>query len=1826
MKKRGVGITLLVVILFLFLSVGNYKGICNAFPTGNILFVDSTWVPDEENNKYNCIQAAINNAHNGDIVYVFDGTYNENLFIYKSIQLIGESNVMLNGIGNSNAIYIITNDVLVTNFTITNGALSGIQIDGSLGGCNAMVKNCRISGNGKQGILLHNTNSNKLINCSIENNPTGIKGEHSYNNTVLNSEIYGGEWGIVFDNCNNSSVEYSLLYNHENKAVNVSCSHDITVRGCKLRENFCGIRLRNSISISIEECNIIENIVGLAIDGSSDNTITNCDILDNKGYGIYISDFVFPSLNNLIHHNNIIGNGENAYDECGNIWNTSIGNYWGDYTGTDADGDGMGDEAYPIYGGSEDDRPLIYQITTPSLFVWVDDDYNVATPGWKIDHFDDVQEAIDNLSEGGKCYVYPGSYNGCAIEKGITLIGEHGAVINSDNDGIFINADNVDVRGFSISANNNGIKIQNSNNANIIDCNAGYGIFGLYAVNSFNCNIENSSFYENIKGIYLFNSAGLKISGNAIYNNSYFGIEISHGSTNNQISDCHIENNGNYGTYITQNSNGNMIYHNNFINNTAYDICSNEWGSAYDYVLGNYWSDYGGADTNMDGMGDTAYLINGGEMDAYPLICPIENPPSFVWVNPLFSELFPGWGLDHFISISEAVGIVNEGGDCFVFPGTYKENIMINKKLTLSGARKKDTIVEGNGMAAFTVMGNDVEIHDFGIRNCWNDVGLSILGSNAGIFDCDVYDNYYGIYVHAVNATVEDCIIRDNSFTGVTADSMQHSEIKNCSIYGNNNGMVFSYSLYNVIRDNNVSGNSVHGLKLQEFSNNNTILYNSFENNIYGLYANQSLDNDIYLNNFLNNTVHAYDSGMDNWDSGSIGNYWDDQEFEDNDFNGIGDSSYNIPGGINVDHYPLIRMVGLPVAYFTYIPSGGIDTWTEISFVDMSVDLDGNIVSWTWDFGDGNTTIINEINEKANKWALICVSANDLLYPNSDGFPAQGLQAYYTLKAHGYRDDHIIFMLWHDNDNNISIYGGHNDLLGPPPQIGGPNIPPQIDYSHASSLPEGVNNWYELLHYKINVLASSVGPNDDILIYLVNHGNYSDETNKAVFCFEDGSSDLPEDIFDSWVDTINCKRLTILVDTCYSGDFIDASSDPGFDSGIDNETNRILISESGHCAGWSYTSSTEDNWAGSFFFHPFFEKIDEGKSIREAYDYAVSYIPSGEIKNVSELQDSQLIDNMGDSNAYTFLPSEGQNPYKIFHSYSDDGIYNVTLEIIDNDGNNGTVSHEIHVANVPPIANFSWIPPDPTDMDTVHFIDNSDDPDGFVVNWSWNFGDGNISYGDNTTHTYAGSDTYIVTLTVKDDDGDSSTIQKEIFVANDPPVANFSYSPLTPSTADIIHFNDTSIDADGVVVNWTWNFGDGNISYVQNPGHSYADNGTYAVILIVIDNDNGIDSVTKHINISNVPPVAGYSFSPSSPKDVDVIHFSDESYDTDGSVVLWYWEFGDGQTSTAQNPIHTYSDDGTYMINLTVTDDDGASGTITYNVFVRNAPPMADFYYVPPSPYDLDNVSFYDSSGDADGHIVSYSWEFGDGNTSDEKNPLHMYTNNGIYTVKLTVTDDDGASTTVSHSILIANLPPVADFSYSPENNITDLDEILFTDNSSDSDGSIANYTWDFGDGNYSYEQNPTHKYADNGVYTVTLMVTDNDGSSISIAKEMEVLNAKPIAKFSYKPEKPQERKYISFEDLSTDADGIIVNATWNFGDGFVQEDGKLLSHKYNKKGDYIVTLTVTDDDGESSSTRTTITVKAKEETSGFDFVMLVAAVGILFIMWKSKRGIWRKR
>lgn len=291
----------------------------------------------------------------------------------------------------------------------------------------------------------------------------------------------------------------------------------------------------------------------------------------------------------------------------------------------------------------------------------------------------------------------------------------------------------------------------------------------------------------------------------------------------------------------------------------------------------------------------------------------------------------------------------------------------------------------------------------------------------------------------------------------------------------------------------------------------------------------------------------------------------------------------------------------------------------------------------------------------------------------------------------------------------------------------------------------------------------------------------------------------------------------------------------------------------------------------------------------------------------------------------------------------------------------------------------------------------------------------------------------------------------------------------------------------------------------------------------------------------------------------------------------------DGNSTLTNLPI------GSHKVMVYANDTSGNQGFSQENQFTAvNRPPEASFTESATTVPTGTTITFNASSSyDLDGYVVEYAWDLGDGTSGTNIITGHAYTENGTYTVTLTVTDNDGATAIAATNITVLNRNPVASFTESGETVPTGTVISFNASASFDPDGSIVAYTWDFGDSNAGSGILVDHSYPDNGVYNVTLTVTDNDEAS-SVAWALKtVLNRPPVANFSETAETIYVGEYISFNaSPSYDPDGTIAVYYWDFGDG-TNGTGILIDHGYGHSGTYTVALTVTDDDGASTSTST---------------------------------------
>lgn len=313
-------------------------------------------------------------------------------------------------------------------------------------------------------------------------------------------------------------------------------------------------------------------------------------------------------------------------------------------------------------------------------------------------------------------------------------------------------------------------------------------------------------------------------------------------------------------------------------------------------------------------------------------------------------------------------------------------------------------------------------------------------------------------------------------------------------------------------------------------------------------------------------------------------------------------------------------------------------------------------------------------------------------------------------------------------------------------------------------------------------------------------------------------------------------------------------------------------------------------------------------------------------------------------------------------------------------------------------------------------------------------------------------------------------------------------------------------------------------------------------------------------------------------------------------ITSWDWDFGDGNTSTEQDPIHTYADAGTYYVCLTIESaDSGVSCTDTYcmDVVVGGGGGndcLADFYHTIDSiggNYTV--IQFHDLSTPV-GSIDSWFWDFGDGATSTEQNPVHAYNISGYADVCLTITSDSGSCT--STECMVVQIPGggggdcQADFYYIEDSTANLI--VQFFDQSI-SANPITSWSWAFGDGSGSNEQNPEHIYGNQGTYYVCLTIeSEYAGSMCTDTYCMDVIVSgggnQCMADFYYTYDSvPGNISVVFFHDMSVPV-GLIDTWYWDFGDGTTSAEQNPV-HTFNAAGAYNVCLTITTDSISCTST-----------------------------------------
>ncbi|MCP4216618.1 MAG: PKD domain-containing protein [bacterium] len=573
--------------------------------------------------------------------------------------------------------------------------------------------------------------------------------------------------------------------------------------------------------------------------------------------------------------------------------------------------------------------------------------------------------------------------------------------------------------------------------------------------------------------------------------------------------------------------------------------------------------------------------------------------------------------------------------------------------------------------------------------------------------------------------------------------------------------------------------------------------------------------------------------------------------------------------------------------------------------------------------------------------------------------------------------------------------------------------------------------------------------------------------------------------------------------------------------------------------------------------------------------------------NASASTDS---DGSIESYSWDFGDGKSGSGVKPSHRYEETGKYNVQLIVRDNDGLTDDQSNSVTVdeEGVPDFELHATLTNADVGEEITFYVTDLED-DGSITKTEWDFGDGTTALGERVTYSYTSVGIFLVTFTATDNDGNTKSDIMEITISSgNSPTAGFSYSPDSIDVGETVTFDASeSSDTGGTIVGYAWDMGDGtNLSGVLIT-HEYSEAGTFLVQLTVTDDMGNTGVKSETIQVGAGLPNAVISITPTGEVAVgETVTFNGSGSSDNGSITDYEWDFGDQTSRSGVLVTHEYTQPGTYLTQLTVTDDSGNTASASQAVVVSTGQnPVATFTVSPTTPQAGESVTFNASASTYNGPEPTYHWNFGDSQSGSGEITTHIYTAANSYSVTLTITDSANNQGRFTQIVDVSNgEDPVASLSINPTSgNINDT--ITFNATAStDPDGTIANYAWVYGDGATATGTDAitTHQYTDPGTYTVRLTVTDNDNNEGTDIGTIVIGNGEaPPASFTINPTSGNINDTISFDaSNSTDPDGTIATYDWAFGDGATYSGtDATATHEYTATGNYTVSLTVTDND-----------------------------------------------
>ena len=568
--------------------------------------------------------------------------------------------------------------------------------------------------------------------------------------------------------------------------------------------------------------------------------------------------------------------------------------------------------------------------------------------------------------------------------------------------------------------------------------------------------------------------------------------------------------------------------------------------------------------------------------------------------------------------------------------------------------------------------------------------------------------------------------------------------------------------------------------------------------------------------------------------------------------------------------------------------------------------------------------------------------------------------------------------------------------------------------------------------------------------------------------------------------------------------------------------------------------------------------------------------------------------------------------FHLSHVYAVAGTYSAVVTVTDDDAGVGTAQAHITVADRAPMANAGPAQQGSEGSAVTFDGSGSSDPDGDALTFTWDFGDGSLPVGGMTpSHVYADNGTYTVTLNVFDGALISTATTSAAITNVAPAVNDFGSGAIFKHDAYLR--SGSFVDPGADTWTATVDYGDGSGVHALalsgmtfDLNHVYALAGVYTVTVTVRDDDGGVGTAEAQVTVSNRAPLADAGPGARGNEGAAVQFDGRGSSDADGDALTYAWSFGDGASGSGPAPSHVYADNGTYEVTLTVSDG-SAEGSATNSAEIANvAPVVSDLGSSSQATGETYHAagSFVDQGADS----WTASVDYGDGSgtqalaLSGETFSLsHVYAAAGTFTVTVTVSDDDGGTGTAQGQVQVAssNRPPLANAGATVSG--SEGSAVTFDGRaSSDPDGDALTFSWSFGDGASGSGPTPSHVYADNGTYTVTLRVSDGTFDAVATTSA-QIANVAPlVSAFAGASLLPGDSYAASGSFIDPGAD--TWTATVDYGDGSgtraLALSGKSfsLSHAYAVGGTFIVTVTVRDDDGGVGTSRATVTVQAIQD------------------------------